>query len=466
MQTAPRRPHADTRTRRIGILTFAVVIAATLPAPTLANETRAVPVGDFLSSIGVVSTFPDRGQPLHKTVEMLRYGGFRWVRAGIEGLTAEGPTNLQTFIELNRQTGVKLSWGLGSGGNDLTKLIATGKVIAQSGALLAFEGNNEPNNWAVTYDGVKGGGRKHSWLAVGRLQNDLYRSVKNDPQLMTYPVWSISESGAQTDNVGLQFLRIPEGAGTLMPAATAFADFANVHNYIYHPNAPDPADNKSWDAADPTKASRVDGLYGNYGRTWSRGYAGHDERELADLPRVTTETGLTVGGAVTERMHGTALVNMYLAQFKRGYAYTAVYILRDRTDEDGNQKFGFFRPDYAPRLAAHFLHNLTTVLADAGTGKAGATTERLAYSIPDRPATVHDLLLQHSDGTFHLIVWGERQSGEDNVTLQFASAMPSVEIYDATVGTKPVHKVTRISSLPLVLSDHPLVLKLPPPLVR
>ena len=53
---------------------------------------------------------------------------------------------------------------------------------------------------------------------------------------------------------------------------------------------------------------------------------------------------------------------MYLDQFKRGWSHTAVYLLRDRTDEGGNQTFGFFRPDYTPRKAAVYLHNLTTIL--------------------------------------------------------------------------------------------------------
>jgi len=31
-----------------------------------------------------------------------------------------------------------------------------------AGALLAFEGNNEPNNWGVTYQGEQGGGNAPS----------------------------------------------------------------------------------------------------------------------------------------------------------------------------------------------------------------------------------------------------------------------------------------------------------------
>ena len=67
---------------------------------------------------------------------------------------------MQTYLDLHRQTGVRFSWGLVSGGTDLKKLIETARPLAEAGALLAFEGNNEPNNWGVTYQGEKGGGRR------------------------------------------------------------------------------------------------------------------------------------------------------------------------------------------------------------------------------------------------------------------------------------------------------------------
>lgn len=202
------------------------------------EPTTAVPAADFLSSIGIVTTFPDRGQPLPKTIEMVKYTGFRWVRGGIEGLSDDGPTTIQTYLDLHRSTGVQFSWGLVSGGSDVKKLIETAKQLAAADALLAFEGNNEPNNWGVTYQDERGGGGASSWLAVAKLQRDMYQAVKNDPMLKKYPVWSISEGGAETDNVGLQFLTIPSGAGTLLPEGTKFADFANVHNYTYHPGSP------------------------------------------------------------------------------------------------------------------------------------------------------------------------------------------------------------------------------------
>ncbi len=428
-----------------------VVLTAEGLTPT-ANT--AIPASRFLDSIGINATFPDRGQPLPKTIEMIKFGGFRWVRGGIEGLTERGPTTLQTYLDLHRATGVRFSWGLVSGGTDVERLLATARPIEAAGALLAFEGNNEPNNWGVTYKGEQGGGRAPSWLAVAKLQRDLYRAVKADPVLKKYPVWSISEGGAERDNVGLQFLTIPAGAGTLLPEGTRFADFANVHNYIYHPNSSGLADNKSWNAADPTSACKVDGLYGNYGVTWGGHFRGYSESELLTLPRVTTETGCTIDGPVTEEIQALNLLSLYLDQFKRGWSHTAVYLLRDRTDEGGNQSFGFFRADYTPRKAAVYLHNLTTILADRGTL---ARPGRLSYVIPERPPTVHEMLLQKSDGTFYLVIWGERLKGTDDVDIRLGEAYPSFTIHDPTIGPEPIRTHHDLKSLRLTIGAHPLV---------
>src|SRR5579884_605549 len=424
-----------------------------------AGPTTALPATAFLNSIGVGSTFPDRGQPLDKTIQMVKYGGFRWVRGGIEGLTTNGPTTIQTYLDLHRQTGVRFSWCLGSGGTDVKKLIETARQIAKADALLAFEGKNEPNNWGVTYQGTQGGGRAPSWLAVAKLQRDLYNAVKSDPRLKEYPVWSISEGGAELDNVGLQFLTIPRGAGCLLPEGTRFADYANVHNYIYHPGSPGLEDNKTWNAADPTSTCKVDGLYGNYGITWAKHFRGYSESELVTLPRVTTETGCTIGGLITEEIQALNLLTMYLDQFKRGWSHTAVYLLRDRTDEGGNQTFGFFKPDYTPRKAAVYLHHLTTILADQG---ALAKPGQLHYSIPEQPETMHDMLLQKSDGTFMLLVWNERLKGSDEVMVHLGRTYPTVKVYNPTIGTQPVQTHGKADVLKLTLSNHPLIIAIGP----
>ena len=446
--------------RTLSALALAIALTPCALCAQKPLATAAARTTDFLNSMGIDTTFPDRGQPLDKTIGMIKYAGFRWVRGGIEGLSANGPTTIQTYLELHKQTGVKFSWGLVSGGSDLGLLIKSAMLLADADALLAFEGNNEPNNWGVTYKGEKGGGQAPSWMAVAKLQRDLYAAVKGNPLLKKYPVWSITESGGQRDNVGLQFLTIPEGANTLMPAGTKYADFANVHNYIYHANSPEPADNKTWNVSDPGPACKVDGLYGNYGRTWGNHFQGYSEAELAKLPRVTTETGCTIDKNVTEEMQGLNLMSLYLDQFKRGWSRTSAYILRDRTDEGGNQSFGFYKTDYSPRKAAVYFHNLTTILADPLTDVGGLIGKpgRLGYAIANEPETVHDMLLQRRDGTFQLIVWDERLSGEDHVSVSLGGTHASVKTYDPTTGTEPVKTQNKVDSLDLVLSNHPLII--------
>jgi hypothetical protein len=407
---------------------------------------------DFLNSIGVCSAVSRRGENLASTIDAAKYLGVRWFRAGYESRIP-----VTDLIELHKQTGVRFSYGLMSGGTDIARLLDGARQLASAGALIALEGNNEPNNWGITYESQLGG-RTNTWLPVAKLQRDLYRGVKNDPVLKAYPVWSLSENGAQTDNVGLQFLTIPNGAGTLMPDGTQYADYANCHNYMTHPSWRGSHDNQTWIAADPTSACRVDGLYGNYGLTWRHRYRGYDEASLLTLPRVTTETGVTIGQTITEEVQALLYLSMYLDQYKRGWKHTAIYLLRDRSDERGNQTFGFFKPDYTPRLAATYLHNLTTILADHPSDRS---LGKLNYSIADQPATVHDLLLQKSDGRFALVVWSERfTGGSDNVTVNLGEAFPSVRLFDPRIGTSPVRNLTDVSSISLTLSNHPIVIEM------
>jgi len=444
-------PHTPGLSGSLACFLITALMLSRFAISTPAEEVTAVAANDFLDSIGTLSAISVRGENLQKTIESTRYLGIRWLRAGIEGNVP-----IQHFVDVHKQAGVRFSWGLGSGGTNISKLIETARQIEAAGALLAFEGPNEPNNWGFTY-GAESGGGNHTWVPVAKLQRDLYQAVKSDPVLKKYPVWSISEGGAETDNVGLQFLTIPEGAGTVMPPGTKYADYANVHNYVYHPNSSGVEDNKTWNAADPSSACKVDGLYGEYGRTWARHYPGYPTADLEKLPRVTTETGTTIGGSVTEDIHALNLLSLYLDQFKRGWSYTAVYLLRDRVDEGGNQKFGFFNPDYTPRKAALYLHNLTSILSDKASTTRPAT---LDYSIPEQPKTVHDLLLQKGSGMFELVVWSELVKGTNTISINFGKKHGSVNFYDPMVGVSTTQTQTNIRSATLALTDHPVVLEI------
>lgn len=418
-------------------------------------KVQAASVADFLNSLGAVSSVSRRGETIEGSIECIRYTGLRWIRGGYEDNTPVGD-----FIRLHRETGVQICYGLLSGHSDIDRLLNDARQLAGAGALLSLEGLNEPNNWGITYQGEKGG-RDDSWMAVARLQRDLYGSVKNEPMLKNYPVWMLSEGGAQTDNVGLQFLVIPEGANTLMPAGTKYADYACCHNYICHPSWLGLHDNQTWLSALPGKDCPVDGLYGNYGLTWWKKFAGYTESELETLPRVTTETGYAVNEkeGVTEEVQARLYLNLYLSQFKQGWKHTAVYLLKGRSNEPGHEAFAFYTLDYKPKQAAHYLHNLTTILADPKQGKSPG---KFAYDIPNRPVTTHDLLLQKSNGNYVLIVWGERfgSGGEDHITVRFGKKVRQLEVYDPTTGTASLHSHQKIDSLELAVSDHPVILEI------
>lgn len=425
-----------------------------MAAPVQAAGATATPANDFLNSIGVCSSITGRGETLEGSIDVLKYTGIRWVRCGLED--GNSPEDM---IELHEQTGVRIAHGLLSGGTDVDRLIEEARALAAAGALLAVEGNNEPNNWGVTYQGEEGG-EDQSWLPVAKLQRDLYKAIKDDAILRDYPVWNISEGGAQTDNVGLQFLTIPEDADTLMPPGTTYADYANCHNYITHPSWPGLHDNQTWLSASPGPDCPVSGLYDNYGVTWRNGFAGYSGEELKTLPRVTTETGYPRDDEVTEDIQARLFLNLYLSQFKRDWTHTAIYLLRTRSNEPGHEPYAMYRMDYTPNQAAHYLHNLTAILDD---NRSDFSPGQLGYSIPDQPETVHDLLLQKSNGVFALALWGERfAGGSDEVTVNLGAAYASVKVYDPTQGTAPVQTLTDVESITQTLSNHPVIIEIDP----
>jgi hypothetical protein len=428
-----------------------IVLAANVdPRSPAADGVTAVRAGDFLDSIGVCTHIGQGIDRAPQCATALAYAGMRNIRD--DGNASHVPD----WISVHEKAGVRvvLTWS-GPGDAAISSLISSSKQLAAAGALLALEGPNEPNNWAVTYQGQKSQSSK-TFVPVANWQRAFYSKVKSDPVLKDYPVFHSSEAGgSEPDNVGLQFLTIPKGAGTLMPDGTTYADYANVHNYICR--RPKIIDNMAWLNADPLFHDWSDGIYVEYGKTWRKGFSGYSNADLATLPRVTTETGWVTGAkGLTQEQQGRLYLNLYLAQFKQGFKHTFVYMLRD--GGGGDAGYGIVDRDYRPKTSATYLHNLTTILADSGSIAAPG---KLGYSIPDQPATVHDLLLQKGNGTFELVVWSEKASGASSVTIQLGASHASVKVFDPTTGTIPIQTRDKTSSLALSLSDHPVVIEIP-----
>ena len=73
---------------------------------------------------------------------------------------------------------------------------------------------------------------------------------------------------------------------------------------------------------------------------------------------------------------------------------------------------------------------------------------------------MHDLLLQKSNGKFELVVWSEKAGGTNSVTVHLGATYASVKVYDPTVGTSPTQTLGNVGSVPLTLSDHPVVIEI------
>ena len=279
-------------------------------------------------------------------------------------------------------------------------------VINSSAAVSATI--NSAFTYSITPTGATSYAASASWLPDALDQRDLYSWTQAN--LPGYPVFSVSYGGGETTNLGLQFLTIPTGSGLLMPDGTQYADYGNLHNYICSTGSASLGNNWPWQAADPTLNSQWNATYVNYGHTWLHGYSGYSNTVLPTVPRVTTETGWQTTGthSISEDQQGKLFLEVYLAQFKRGISSTFLYEIMDQEGGFSNT-YGIYHSDSTPKDAATYIHNFTTILADDSSIPTPGT---LNYTIPNEPSTVHDLLLQKSNGLFELVVWDEKTGGK------------------------------------------------------
>ncbi len=135
----------------------------------------AVSVGDFLNSLGVCTHIGQGIDDPSQSAAALAYAGLRNIRD--DG----NPRHVQDWIAVHTQAGVKvvLTWS-GPNDNAIASLLSMSKQLAAAGALLALEGPNEANNWAVTYEGQKSQA-KVTFLPVAKWQKAFYEQAKAIP---------------------------------------------------------------------------------------------------------------------------------------------------------------------------------------------------------------------------------------------------------------------------------------------
>jgi len=469
--------------------TYYYVVAAVnnnSPLSAFSNEVSATPsssypptavrANDFLNTMGVVTHLVWEGGSSSQDGAAAHEIGFRHIRDGCEGAANWNWTQdscISTMISFHQQYGITFDDGA-----DLTNQtpLYEDLMLANAGALFSIEGPNEPNNFPVTWNGQTSSetGPPY-WNPIAGWQQTLYRAVKGSPTLTNYPIFGISESGAEVNDVGLQWLIIPPNppdASTLdtsiAPIGTGYADYANLHNYVdgVIPNC-GLSPNDAWYAEGTTKLDYEycnDGPYVEYGVTWNEGYLGNSQTQLYTLPRVTTETNWSDqstangGDGLTDDQIGRNLMDLFLDATKEGWSYTFIYDL-----VEGGDGFGLVNDDYSLKTSAVYLQNFTTILADTSSNFTPAT---LNYLVPNEPVTVHDLLLQKSDGTLYIAVWDEETIGSgttDTITVDLGGNYNVAE-YDPTQGTTPTTTLTNVSSVTLTgMSESPILLQLSTP---
>jgi hypothetical protein len=465
--------------RGLGFL-LSGVLAALWPATIIASSSssgsgpikardmggaRAIKANDFLDSLGAV-THIIQGIDSPTAVE----AGIRYL--GIHNIRDDGTTDkklLDTLCAIHRSTRAMIDELSLS---DLAATRAQWDRLAACHALIAAEGPNEPNNFGFSYDGNRCSYEHKfgTFLPCAQFQRALYSMVHRDQKLAGIPVWGMTEIGAEPDNVGLQWLRIPKGSHALMPDGTQYADVANAHNYVQGHGSAGLLleDNQAFWAESVDRGGTCAGYFDVYGEYWGGAGGSTDQGTWAkgypinvlgqnDLPKVTTETGWNITNTplVSADAQGKLLTDVYLQAYKQGWSKTFIYLMFNNSI--GDKGFGMLDSPGHPTPLGRYVHNLTRILVDNSSAFTPGTVN---YTISGMPSTGYDLLMQKSNGNYYLVVWDEAFGSKKSstVTVSVGGAY-RVKVYDITRSTMPVSELGDVNAFHLTILDHAQVVE-------
>jgi len=431
-----------------------------------ASGTQAIKASDSLDSLGAVTHIIQGIDSVTGVQAGIRYLGIRNIRD-------DGTTNrrlIDALCDIHLATGVMVD-ELPLSGN-LTDTRKQWERLAACGALVAAEGPNEPNNFSFSYNGSQCSfnGGKGTFLPCAQFQRALYSMVRNDPKLAGIPIWGMSSVGAEPDNTGLQWLKIPDGSRALMRDGTQYADVANAHNYVQGNGSSGHTleDNQAFWAESVDRGGTCAGCFAVYGEywggaggstgqgTWAKGYP-INVLGQHQIPKVTTETGwnITNTPSVSADMQGRLLTDVYLQAYKQGWSKTFIYLMFNNST--GDNGYGMLNASGRPTLLGQYIHNLTSILAD---NSSAFTPGGVNYSFSGMPSTGYAILMQKSDGKYDLAIWGEAFASKtlSTITVNLGGTYP-VKVYDITRGPTPVRELGRVASVQLVLTDHAMIVE-------
>ena len=168
--------------------------------------------------------------------------------------------------------------------------------------------------------------------------------------------------------------------------------------------------------------------------------------------------------ASARRLRRRYILNLLLHNSLHGIAKTYLYNLADAPSGDPH-RYGQFNADWTPKASATAIHNLTTILRNAGPR---SPLRNLEYRLNGLPEGGHSVLLG-GDKAFALVVWNEvtvwdPAAAKDiaastyTVTVMLRANYRNVAVYDPMTGTTPIVTAASASTVLVRLTDHPLII--------
>ena len=270
---------------------------------------------------------------------------------------------------------------------------------------------------------------------------------------------------------------------TSYPNLGIICDYSNVHFYQHNGLSPDTPDPNNIDVKGNgvNLPNIVNDYYTNNVKNLTNNVVN---------PFVITEvgfnddTGTGPNDAAANSYYGDPAVNgvytldvvldAYVAKSK----LTDLYELFDEAPSGtGNFEnyWGLFDSSGNPKPSALNLHNMLTVLGDAGATVATFKPGTLNYTITglDAAPKGNTLLLEKSDGTFELVVWENLDAVTSNgtltlsgvigptVTIDLGATFRAVNEYDPV--TNVMTPLANARSITLNLSADPIIIEVKPP---
>ena len=368
-------------------------------------DTQAISTESFVQSLGV-NTHIDFGGS---------YANLATVEAAINylGITnlRDSPGNsgdLSTWQQVAQATGAKFDAYIGeTSPGGMTSELGTIQQLAQEGILNYIEGGNEEDD---SYPASLGNN-----LSITAL---FQRTLYGVAQSLGLPAINMSFGAGWT--AANDWHGDYDKVGDL----SGITDYANAHTYPS--GAPDTT----------IQQLNSDALIAAGSR-----------------PVMTTEFGYDTN--VTDATQAAKwTLDATLDAMKDGDAKTYFYALFN--DESG--AFGLMNADGSPKPAGAALHNLTSLLQDAGGSFSPGS---LNYTIDNTASGDNSLLMEKSDGSYWLALWNESNGGH-TVTLNLANTASQVEVYDPLTGTSAVQTAGDTNSVQINVPDHPVLVEIIP----